>query len=156
MTMLLVMATLLAVVFLVFVSMDGIPSSVSASYYNLGEERWLFEFVMVCVPTMLLPVWLGVSGESHQWMAFLSCGGLIAVGVSPAFRLPFEGAVHYTGAVICGVSAVLWQVFEGLYDVTAFFGLIGGMMALIWRSKWMWWLECAIICSLLGNIWRVI
>lgn len=133
-----------------------IPESISAIYYALGMRGWLFQLCMASVSLTLLPVWLSVSSEHTQWMAFLSCASLLFVAAAPSFRLEMEGRVHYCSAVVCCVCAVLWQILEGLWDVTLWFAFIGGMLTLTGRSKWCFWLECAVIASVYVNLWRII
>ena len=133
----------------------GVPESLSATYYTLGSNGWLFQLVMMCIGFTLLPVWLELSDVRYQWMAFISCGSLVFVGSAPSFRLPLQGAVHYASAVLCCVCAVVWQVLVGLWDVTLFFAVLGGMLTLQF-GNYMWWLEVSVIASLYGNLWRIL
>lgn len=154
----LIVCTLVAVAYIVYTMVEahGIPESLSATYYQLGGRGWLFQAVMAGTGVLLLPVWLELTGEGRQWMAFLACGGLVFVGSAPCFRLELEGIVHYSAAVVCCACAVLWQMCEGLWDVTLFFGYVGFMLTLLWKDKYMWWLECAVIGSLFCNLFRII
>lgn len=147
---------LLYLVILSLVYSGGVPVSLSSVYYSMEEEGWLFQFLMLAIPMMLLPVWLEVSDDVHRWLAFLSCGCVMAVGAAPSFKIPLEGLVHYSAAALCCVCSVAWQLAEGLWDVMLWFGVTGGMLALMWREKWCWWLECAVIGSVVSNIWRVL
>ena len=133
-----------------------IPESLSATYYDLGNHGWMFQVLMLAMGVLLFPVWVSVSECGHEWMAFVACASLLFVAAAPAFRLPLVGAVHYGSAVVCCVCAVLWQIMEGLWDVTLWFGFVGGMLSLAWRDKWCWWLECAVVGSILCNLWRVV
>lgn len=133
----------------------AVPSSLSETFYSLGADGWMFQAVMIVVGISLCPVWINISSEKFQSLAFLSCSGLMFVGSAPYFRLPLHGLVHYSSAFVCCVCAVLWQIFEGLWDVTLLWGWLGGMMSLMWRDKWCWWVEIAVIGSLFSNILRV-
>lgn len=134
----------------------GVPESVSATYYTLGKHGWVFQVLMVLVGFLLLPLWLAVSDDCHQWLCFLACASLVFVGVAPCFKLELDGKVHYTSAIVCCVCVVLWQIVEELWDVTLFFAWMGGMLSLQMRDKWCWWTECAVVGGLLANLWRVI
>lgn len=133
----------------------GIPGSLSETYYTLGDKGSLFQLTMVTVSITLLPIWLELSDSNLQWMAFLSCGGLMFVGCAPCFKLPLDGAVHYSSAVVCCLCAVLWQVFSGLWDITILFAFLGGMLTLQF-GNYMWWLECSVIASLFVNLIRLV
>lgn len=134
----------------------GVPESLSATYYTLGRYGWVFQVMMAILGVMLFTVWFPLCDASLQCLAFLSCASLLFVAAAPAFRLELEGKVHYGSAIVCCVCAVLWQVLEGLWDVTLWFVFIGGMLSLRYRDKWCWWVECAVVGSLLANLWRVI
>lgn len=155
--MLLMFSILFVAVFLLYVVMEtkGIPSSLSETFYTLGDDGWLFQMVMITVSIALAMPWLSVSSEYFQFLAFLSCGGLMFVGSAPCFRLPIHGFVHYTSAVVCCVCAVLWQILESLWDVTLLWTWVGGMLCLAMRDKWCWWVEIAVIGSLFSNLLRL-
>lgn len=156
MTILLLIATVVCVAYLAYSMRKGIPESLSATYYSLGRHGWVFQLVMFLSGFLLFPVWSQLGSEDQTFLAFLSCASLLFVAAAPAFKLSLDGAVHYTSAVICCVCAVLWQILEGLWDVTLWFGFVGGMLSLMWKDKWCWWVECAVVGSLLANLWRIV
>lgn len=123
----------------------GIPSSVSDTYYQLekrGKRKELFQLAMIIPAMLLLPAWLECSGENIQFLAFLSCGGLMFVGAAPLFKLELEGKVHYSAAAVCGVSAVLWVCLSGMWYIPlAVMPVVAGMG--IRFRKWVFWIECA-------------
>lgn len=131
----------------------GIPVSLSDTYYKLGGNGWLFQTAMVLIAVTLAPVWLSLSASCYQWMVWFACSSLLFVASSPCFREKWQGLIHYSSAVIGGVSAVLWQVCEGLWDVALWFALIGGALSLRWRKQWCFWLECSVVASLLYSFW---
>ena len=133
----------------------GVPESLSATYYDLGRYGWVFQAFVALVAAMLYFVWMPVSETGHEWMVFLSCASLLFVAAAPCFRLPLEGMVHYSSAVVCCLCAVSWQMAEGLWDVTLWFAWIGGMLSLAWRRQWCWWMEWAVVFSLLVNLFDV-
>lgn len=132
----------------------GVPVSLSATYYEMEEDGWLFQLLLAAAAASLLPVWLVHSGDGHEWMAFLACASLLFVAAAPAFRLELQGRVHYTAAAVCCVCAAWWQIAEGVWDTLLFFTFIGLMLTLRDRSKWCWWLECAVTGSVYLNLLR--
>lgn len=144
MGLLLTLCVLITVCYLCYSSWvtGGIPDSLSATYYNLADDGWLFRWFVIVVGFMLLPVWLE-SGE-YDFLAFLACGGLMFTGAAPAFRMELEGAVHYSAAVVCCVSAVLWVLLNGLYPFALWWGMLGLMSYINW-GHYMWWLEVAVM-----------
>lgn len=157
MTTLLAISTAAALALLVVSVSEsrGAPVSLSATYYELGGEGWIFQALLALVSLSLLPVWIGESSEGHEHLAFLSCASLLFVASAPAFRLELEGKVHYISAAVCCICASWWQIAEGMWDTLLFFGFLFGMVAMGWKRQWCWWLECAVILSVYVNLIRV-
>jgi len=155
---LLVISTVAALVlFVVSVSeVGGAPVSLSATYYNLREDGWVFQFLVAMVSFSLLPVWMECGTPSLVCLAFLSCASLLFVAAAPAFRLELEGKIHYTSAAVCCVCAAVWQIAEGLWDITLWWAALAFMFSLGWKDKWRWWLEFAVIGSVYMNLFRLI
>ena len=98
--------------------MQGIPWSVSDTYYQLdkrGRPKWLFQAAMIVPAFLLLPAWLDVSPVEIQFLAFLSGTGLIFVGAAPCFKLELEGKVHYIATGVCGVASLVWICLTGYW-----------------------------------------
>ena len=156
MTTLLLTATLVAMLFVFYaLAKHGVPESVSATYYLMGNRGWALQLVLALMAVCLYPVWFSVCRDGWTYLPFLGCASLMFVAFAPCFRMELEGAVHYSSAVVCCVCALLWQLVEGLWDVTLWFAFIGGMLCLRHRKEWCWCLECALIGSLLANLWRI-
>ena len=141
--------------YMVFSLRKGVPESLSATYYDLGRRGWVFQVFVATVAAMLYVVWMPRSEAGHEWMVFLSCASLLFVAAAPCFRLSLQGMVHYSSAVVCCLCAVSWQIAEGLWDVTLWFAWIGGMLSLAWRRQWCWWMEWAVVFSLIANLFDV-
>lgn len=103
----------------VCIKVKGIPYSISATFYAL-EHKWLFCATMIITAGLLMPAILQKTPESYQFTAFLSCVGLIMVGVAPNFREGIEKEIHTTGAVLCLLFSQVWV------------GLICPWILLIW------------------------
>lgn len=144
----LIITTIILYLFLVILESREVPESLSATYYLMKDNGWMFQALMVFCGIGLLPSWMDVSSDDWQFLVFLSCAGIVFTGVAPAFRLKLEGAVHYSAAVVCCVSAVLWMLLEGMYPVLLWWGVIGLMLYLQF-GRWCWWLEMAVISGVL-------
>lgn len=155
---LLVISTVAALALLVVSVSEagGVPVSLSSTYYALGSGKWLFPAAMGVTALTLYPAWISVSHEPTEGLAFGTCASLLFVAASPCFREELEGKVHYTSAAVCCICAVLWQICEGLWDVTLWCGVIGLMLTLQDRRNWCWWMECAVLASVYLNLFRLI
>lgn len=127
----------------------GVPWSLSDTYYQLMKRNrpaWLFQPAMIVPAMILLPAWLDCSSESVQFLAFLSCGGMMFVGTAPCFKLKLDGKIHYTATAVCGLSAVLWTCIAGLWYIPLVCFMTAGYM--IYKlSKPMFWIEMAAFVS---------
>ena len=127
----------------------GVPSSLSDTYYQLekhGRKKWLFQIAMILTAFLLLPAWLELSSENTQFLAFLSCGGLLFVGLAPCFKMELDGKVHYTGTVVSGLSAILWIIFSGMWYIPLVAFAVA-IFLMIKYKRWMFWIECAAFLS---------
>lgn len=144
------------------VSVCEVPWSLSDTYYQLkkrGRPAWLFQVAMIVPAMLLVPVWLECSAGNLQFLAFLSCGGLMFVGSAPLFKEEFQSRVHYAGTAISGLAAILWVCLSGLWYIpVAAFAPAGIIMASIPRCrKWLFWLEIAAFeCAYVGILIRII
>lgn len=127
----------------------GVPWSVSDTYYQLakrGRAKWLFQLAMIVPAMLLLPAWLERSPEHLQFLAFLSCAGLIFVGAAPCFKLELEGRIHYAATAICGISSVIWVCLMGMWYVPAAL-FAAAICWMIKYQRWMFWIEVAAFVS---------
>lgn len=153
----LALSTVAALALLCLSVMAGrcVPVSLSDSYYKLGRYGWMFQLMLSATAVTLFPVWVSSSGPDHEWMVFLSCASLLFVASAPCFRQDLQGKIHYSSAVACCICSLLWQVSEGLWDVTLWFAFVAGMLSLQWRNKWCWWMEAAVAGSVYCNLYRM-
>lgn len=158
MTTLLVISTVAALALLVVSVSEagGVPVSISATHYAHPAHKWLFPAAMGVTALTLYPAWISVSHEPTEGLAFGACASLLFVAASPCFREELEGKVHYTSAAVCCICAVIWQIREGLWDVTLWCGAVGMMLTLQDRRNWCWWMECAVLASVYLNLFRLI
>lgn len=144
---------LLTIYIMYAVRMCGVPWSLSDTYYQLnkrGRPAWLFQMAMIIPAMLLVPVWLECSAGNLQFLAFLSCGGLMFVGSAPLFKEEFQGRVHYTGTVIAGLATILWVCLSGMWYLPAVAFPVAGIIMLKYR-KWLFWAEmAAFVCAYVG------
>lgn len=130
----------------------GVPESISATYYLLKGKGFLFQLTMFVVAATLFFPWIEATEECYEFLPFLSCGSLLFVAIAPQFKLRLEGMVHYSFAIVCGVSSALWMFLRGCGD-TFLFCFICALVAILFRPKqYMFWLECGIVSALLLSI----
>lgn len=87
----------------------GIPTSISETYYSLKHKYW-FGFTMIITAITLFISLIDV--VNMQFLLFLSCVGLIFVGIAPNFKESFERPVHVTGAVLSLMCSQLLIAFN--------------------------------------------
>lgn len=157
MTILLTIISIISVIYPIYsiCKIKSIPESLSETYYSLLDKGYLFQLSIGIVAIILLPIWISVSNECYQFLSFIGCSSLLFVSAAPSFKLKLDGIIHYTSASLCCTASIIWQLVEGLYDVTLFFLLLGFILYLRY-NKWCFWLELSIIYSVIFNIWRLI
>ena len=151
----LIILSIFLIAYMLYAVKDGVPQSLSATYYRFVWHGWLFQLLMAVLGFGLLPMWAELSPDALQFLCFLACGSLVFVGVSPLFKLPFEGKVHTVSAVVCGVCIVLWQLLMGMWEWLSLSALLC-FVGYLCYGKHTWWLECMLMLSLLGNLWKLV
>ena len=131
--------------------MEGIPESISATYYGLKEDGWLFQAMCIGMAFGLLPMWIESCCGEYEYLPFLACGSLGFVGIAPSFKLKLEGIIHYSAAVVCCVSSILWLLLSGNYPIVIWLGGICLMLHLQF-GRWCWWLEVGVIGGILTSL----
>lgn len=133
------------------ISLEYIPESLSATYYGLKEDGWLFQALCIGMAFGLLPIWIEACNGQYEYLSFLSCGGLGFVGIAPSFKLKLEGMIHYSAAVVCCVSAILWMLLSGNYPIVIWWSFICLMLYLQF-GRWCWWLEVGVIGGVISAL----
>ena len=116
-----------------------IPPSLSASVFYLpraGAILWLA--VIATVVFCLAPVLLAVSRPATQFLAFISCAGLLFVGGCPLVKdkTDLTYKIHIAGAVTCAVAANL-LIMTNLWWML--FLWIPWLFWFIWVTKYRRW-----------------
>lgn len=104
---LLSLAILLAYVSYTLLSHKSVPSSISATYYRLRHKS-LFSVAMFSSAALLMPAMLEIVPEAVEFLAFLGCGGMLFVAVSPHFKgETVEAKIHAVGATVLLICSQL-------------------------------------------------
>ena len=151
---LLILSVILLVVYIGFViyKEQDIPHSISKTYYLFPDNfSWVFRVVMIIIPALIFPVWLGESEDSLRFLTFLGCSGMMFVGCSPNLHITQENKVHYIAAVTCCLGAVLWQIFSGSWIILVGWFIVCGL-CYAWRRNVIWWIEIMAIGSLVTDL----
>ncbi len=126
-------------------------SCISESYYKLsGKKQWLFPLWTIVTAFTLLPIWLEVTPEGFQFLAFLSAITLGCVGLAPHY-LTHQKTQHYIFAAVCALLAILWGVLIGLWFVPAIL-IVLALAVSVKRFDLLFWLEAAAILSVYISI----
>lgn len=131
---------------------NGVPKSISESYYILGEKvdllASMFTFFCLLTAIPLLIFWLENDGGI---LAFVACGALCFVGAAPMFKEEFERKVHNISAIVCFLSAYLWLVFNADFMLTLTSVLVLAFINFV-KNKVFWWELTAFVTVYLALI----
>lgn len=98
----------------VMVKRNGIPSSISDTFYSLKHKVW-FGFSMIGTALLLMPSLLNYTPEIYQFLAFLMCAGLCFVGVAPNFKKGMDRPVHIGATCVSAISSQVWIILTQPY-----------------------------------------
>ena len=86
---------------------EGIPYSISATYYKLDSPEW-FGACMAMAGFAVLPPVLELGNPEWNFLGFIGVGGMLMISVAPNFKEELEGKVHMASAVCCVAGSQLW------------------------------------------------
>lgn len=112
------------------------PISLSETYYVLKiyGKGCIFSLMLIICTITLMPIWLSISNENYQFLAFISCASSIFVALSPNYHLDLEKQVHYIAAYLCCLSTIMWEIFSG-YSFVALFCFIPCLYPILSKNK---------------------
>lgn len=85
----------------------GILTSISETHYY--NKKWMFPITIVLCTILVLPYWLEISNENYEFLAFISCAGLIFIGAAPLFK-DRDRKIHIGAVYVAGISALIWAL----------------------------------------------
>lgn len=124
-----------------FVGNNGIPTSISDTYYR-NNKRWLFSAVLIVAASLALAPILNHTPESYKFLGFFIVAGIFFVAASPAFKDEFVGKVHCGAAIVLGVAAVVWIALTIGVPWLSLLGLAVGIFNL---RNFVFWIEVGIL-----------
>lgn len=124
-----------------FIGNNGIPTSISDTYYR-NNKRWLFSAVLIVAASLALAPILNHTPESYKFLGFFIVAGIFFVAASPAFKDEFVGKVHCGAAVVLGVAAVVWIALTIGVPWLSLLGLAVGIFNL---RNFVFWIEVGIL-----------
>ena len=132
----------------------GVPSSLSASVFDLPKgQRWIWTVMLyvVCFCVLVPFGWHGVPfldkvSENTQFLAFIAIAALAFVGASPlvADKMELAYKVHCVAAVVCAVCSQLVLVFNQPWLLLCWIPFIHALVfyffeeANEWRTRTFW------------------
>lgn len=96
----------IAIYTVVMVIKEGIPYSVSDTYYSL-QHKWAFSVSIILSALLLMPAAFQASTESSEFLVFLFTAGQCLVGTAPHFK-GWQHKLHIAGAVLLLVCSQVW------------------------------------------------
>lgn len=137
-----VISSFIMVVYLFsFIGNNGIPTSISDTYYR-NNKRWLFSAVLIVAASLALAPILNHTPESYKFLGFFIVAGIFFVAASPAFKDEFVGKVHCGAAIVLGVAAVVWIALTIGVPWLSLLGLTIGLFNL---RNIVFWVEVGIL-----------
>ena len=132
---------------------DGVPSSLSASVFDLPKgQRWIWTVTLYAVCfCVLVPFgsggvsFLDKVSENTQFLAFIAIAALAFVGAAPlvADKTDLAYKVHCVAAVVCAVCSQLVLVFNQPLLLFCWFPFVVAFVYMwaahfAWRTKTFW------------------
>lgn len=131
-----------------FIGNNGIPTSISDTYYR-NNKRWLFSAVLIVAASLALAPILNHTPESYKFLGFFIVAGIFFVAASPAFRDEFEGKVHTGAALILCFATIAWLILTAGVPYIAIAGVLVGIIR---RREFIFWLELGLLANLYKEI----
>lgn len=132
---------IMAVYLFSFIGNNGVPTSISATYYR-NNKRWLFSAVLIVAASLALAPILNHTPDSYKFLGFFIVAGIFFVAASPAFKDEFVGKVHCGAATVLGVAAVIWITLTIGIPWLSLLGLAIGLLNL---RNLVFWIEVGIL-----------
>ena len=135
--------------------MGSLPASISDSYYELNERKQgrghLFTFFCWLIAMLIMPVWLTASREALEFLAFLSCAGMLFAGTAAEFQSgKMDKRVHFISAFTGAGGSLIWLLLSGFWYVIVAMLIAALFMIKKYGNKILWLEVAAIEAVILG------
>lgn len=132
------------VVFSISLNKWRLPESISATSYIFKDRfnvTWPFILLCIISAVFLFPLWVTVSPVTWQFLAFLSCAGILFAGSTPLYKEEFEGKIHYAGGITAFISGLLWLSFTSNWYSLIIIVLIGSLITIFSKKNYVFIFE---------------
>ena len=121
----------------------GVPSSLSASVFDLPKgKRWIWTVMLFAVCFLCVPTYVEVTSDNTQFLAFIAIAALAFVGAAPLVtdKTDLAYKVHCVAAVVCAVCSQLVLVFNQPWLLLCWIPWVATFMWLrqetTWKAQW--------------------
>lgn len=125
-----------------------VPTMLSEVYY-LTDKDWLFPALMVTLGVSFLPLMLSKGGL--EWMAYLTCVGIVFVGAAPAYLDESQRTIHKCGAITSAIASVAWACSISALP-TVLFAVLAAVLCICKRRYWLFVVECCAILNIVTTL----
>lgn len=109
----------------------GVTPTLSETHYHL--PKWQFPCAMTSMAVLALPYWLEYN-EDWQFLAFISCVGIMLLGAAPLFKTQ-DRKIHISAVCVAGVSALIWCLIMN-WIVTCLLAVLACGLILNYKKYW--------------------
>jgi hypothetical protein len=117
--------------------------------YYLTDKDWLFPALMVTLGVSFLPLMLSKGGL--EWMAYLTCVGIVFVGAAPAYLDESQRTIHKCGAITSAIASVAWACSISALP-TVLFAVLAAVLCICKRRYWLFVVECCAILNIVTTL----
>lgn len=147
----------------VMVYRNGIPYSVSDTYYSLEQHKLAFSVSVILSALLLMPAAFQESTESSEFLVFLFTVGQCLVGTAPHFK-GWQHKLHITGAVLLLICSQVWVGLNWpivlltwvpylIITIIAVFRSDRGFITALLDTKPLFWVEVVAFINLYTSVW---
>lgn len=124
----------------------GVPESLSETTYLLKSKYWLFTLLCVFISFSLMPLWLNIyDNNQFEFLKFFALSSLLFVGSTPFFKESIQKTIHYSSAIMCFLSVILWFISQNLFlYIILFFILMICGLCLFNKKKYVYIAEISL------------
>lgn len=108
-----------------YIATNGIPTSISATYYR-NENKWLYSAVLAVSSTLALVPMMDLTSEPYHFLAFISIVSVYFVAATPLFKDEYLHSVHSVASVLLGVAIFAWLFLMADIPYIATAGIVTG------------------------------
>ena len=129
----------------IYVNENGVPESLSATYY---KTKYLFQLSLGTAGFLMTVSLLDLTvGKWYQFLSFFATSALIFVAFAPDYKQMLEGKIHVGAAMISAIAALALVVLMGYWYVPVLPALAAFFIIKRYGNK-TYWLEMVCFVSI--------